>query len=81
MLGAPFVGDWGDLPAFFAANSFGLFLVVGFFVFHRYDDHRRVKAWVRRVRPEFVWPVILLGWIVAITISQGSSSKFIYFDF
>jgi len=40
-----------------------------------------VKAWARRVRPEFVWPVILLGWIVAITVSQGSSSKFIYFDF
>ena len=81
VLGAPFAGNWGDLPAFVAANSFGLFLVVVFLALHRYDDHRRVKAWVRRVRPEFVWPVILLGWIVAITVSQGSSSKFIYFDF
>src|SRR5262249_6260034 len=60
LLGAPFVGDWGDLPAFFAANVFGLLLVAVFLVLHRYDDHRRVKAWARRVRPEIVWPVILL---------------------
>ena len=81
VLCAPIASEWGDPGAFLAANSFALVLAAVFFSFHRFDDHRRVKAWVRRVRPEVVWPVIGLAWIVAITVSQGSSSKFIYFDF
>jgi len=28
-----------------------------------------------------VWPAIGLCWILAIAVSQGSSAKFIYFDF
>jgi alginate O-acetyltransferase complex protein AlgI len=48
---------------------------------HRFDDHRRVKAAVRHLRPEIIWPVIVLCWVLAITVSQGSSAKFIYFDF
>jgi len=45
---------------------------------HRYDDHRRIKAAVRHLRPEILWPVLGLLWIMAITVSQGSSAKFIY---
>ena len=36
---------------------------------------------VRYLRAEILWPVIVLLWLLAITISQGSSAKFIYFDF
>jgi hypothetical protein len=28
-----------------------------------------------------LWPVLALGWLLAIAISQGSSAKFISFDF
>jgi alginate O-acetyltransferase complex protein AlgI len=48
---------------------------------HRFDDHRLVRLAVRRTRPEFIWTAILFGWIVAITVSQGSSGAFVYFDF
>jgi hypothetical protein len=41
---------------------------------------QRVAGFIQ-VRPEIVWPAILPGWIVAIALSQGSSAKFIYFDF
>jgi len=60
---------------------FIVLLIAVFLLVHRYDDHRRIKAAVRYLRPEIFWPVIGLLWIMAITVSQGSSAKFIYFDF
>jgi hypothetical protein len=36
---------------------------------------------VRFGRPEIMWPALDLLWIIAITVSQDSSAKFIYFDF
>jgi alginate O-acetyltransferase complex protein AlgI len=81
MLAAPFAGGWENAYPVFAANVLPILLIVMFFGVHRYDDHRRIKAAVRYVRPEIVWPAILLGWIIAIALSQGSSAKFIYFDF
>jgi hypothetical protein len=41
----------------------------------------RVKAAVRFGRPEIMWPALGLLWIIAITVSQGSSAKSIYFGF
>jgi len=74
-------GGWAGVKDVATANLFIIVLIAGFFALHRFDDHRRVKAAVRAVRPEIVWPVLIALWIVAITISQGSSAKFIYFDF
>ena len=82
MLRAPFIGGgWGDALAFAGRNVFVLVLVAAFFALHRFDDQRRVKAAVRYVRPEVLWPALILLWVIAITVSQGSSAKFIYFDF
>jgi alginate O-acetyltransferase complex protein AlgI len=36
---------------------------------------------VRRLRAEILWPLLALLWVLAIAVSQGSSAKFIYFDF
>ena len=81
ILAAPFTAGWTDTGPLLAANALPVLLIVLFFCMHPFDDYRRLKAAVRYVRPEIVWPVIALGWIVAITVSQGSSAKFIYFDF
>jgi hypothetical protein len=82
MLHASIAGSgWADVNAFAAKNAFVLLLVGIFFIVHRFDDHRRVKLAARYVRPEVFWPVLILFWIIAITVSQGSSAKFIYFDF
>ena len=82
MLGAVFTGGgWTRGSTFVAANLFVVALVVVFLALHQYDDHRRMKAVARRVRPEVLWPVIIFLWLTAITVSQGSSAKFIYFDF
>lgn len=40
-----------------------------------------IVAFVRYTRAEIFWPILCLLWILAITLSQGSSAKFIYFDF
>lgn len=34
-----------------------------------------------RMRLDILWPIVILLWIIAITVSQGSSAKFIHFDF
>ena len=78
---APFSGRWPNFGSFVGQNSFVLVLIVIFFATHRFDDHRRVRAFVRYTRGEILWPLLGLLWMLAITLSQGSSSKFIYFDF
>ena len=81
VLALPVTGSWPDMGSFVEKYAFFLVLIVIFFATHRYDDHRRLRAFVRFARPEIVWPLIGLLWILAITLSQGSSAKFIYFDF
>jgi len=74
-------GGWPGIAEVATANLFVIVLIAIFFALHRLDDHRRVKAAVRALRPEILWPILIVLWIVAITVSQGSSAKFIYFDF
>jgi D-alanyl-lipoteichoic acid acyltransferase DltB (MBOAT superfamily) len=81
MMVASVSGSWSGIEPFFTQNAFVILLIVVFAACHRFDDHRLVKLAVRRSRPEFVWSTILFGWILAITISQGSSGAFVYFDF
>ena len=77
----PFVGPPGDPLAFLSAHAFHLMLLAVFVLTHPFDDHRRIRLFVRRAPAAFYWPAIALAWVLAITISTGSSAKFIYFDF
>jgi alginate O-acetyltransferase complex protein AlgI len=81
VLRAAVVGNWAGSPQFLNAHVFETLLMALFFVLHRYDDHRRIRIAAARLRPEILWPLLLAGWALAITVSQGSSAKFIYFDF
>jgi len=73
-------GGWQD-AGFVSRHAFVLLLLTVFLLTHRFDDHRRIRIAARRLRAEVLWPALILLWIVAITVSQGSSAKFIYFDF
>jgi alginate O-acetyltransferase complex protein AlgI len=81
VVAAPFVGRWNDFMLVASQNAFSILLIAIALCVHRFDSHWRVKAAVRRLRPEIVWPTIALCWVLAISTSQGSSAKFIYFDF
>ncbi len=81
LLRAVFAGGWSDAPAVLSANLFMTLLVAVCLLLHRFDDHRRIRAAVRYVRPELRWPALAALWLIAIAVSQGSSAKFIYFDF
>jgi hypothetical protein len=81
MMVASVAGSWSGIGPFLAQNVFPIFLIVVFAAFHRLDDHRLVRHAVRRVRPELFWVTILFGWILAISVSQGNSGAFVYFDF
>jgi alginate O-acetyltransferase complex protein AlgI len=74
-------GGWPDAAPLVERNLFVVVLMLMFFVAHRFDDHRRIRIAARSLRPEILWPTLALLWIIAITVSQGSSAKFIYFDF
>ena len=77
----PFLAGWGALAPFALENAFALGLLAVFFVLHRWDDHRTVERIVRFLPRAALAPIIAAAWILAIAVSQGSSAKFIYFDF
>lgn len=81
MLRAPFVQGWGDAGAFAATQAYPLLLFAIFAALCRYDDNRLVKAAARRLPKPVVWPAIAALWMLAITVSTGSSAAFIYFEF
>ncbi len=81
VLSGPFIAPWGDIPAFLSSHLFQLFLLVFFFALHPWDSHRQIRRIVSRLPGAILWPTIVLIWVLAITVSAGSSAKFIYFDF
>jgi alginate O-acetyltransferase complex protein AlgI len=74
-------GGWSETGSYVSNYLFPISLTAAFFLIHGLDDHRRILLAIRRIRREIVWVAIAFGWILAVTISQGSSAKFIYFDF
>jgi alginate O-acetyltransferase complex protein AlgI len=82
MLAAAFAGGgWDKAGDLVHAQSGAVLLLAIFALLHAFDDHRLIKLTIRRIRPEIVLPLIVLLLALAMTISHGSSTKFIYFDF
>lgn len=81
ILVGPFSASWDGFGKFVTTYPFELFLMLIFFVTHRYDAHARVRIAARTWNKGILWPVIGAMFVVAITVSQGSSAKFIYFEF
>lgn len=77
----PFTASHEGFGKFVETYPFELFLLVVFFIAHRYDAHARVRIAARRWNKAILWPVICAMFAIAITVSQGSSAKFIYFEF
>jgi alginate O-acetyltransferase complex protein AlgI len=82
VLAAAFAGgNWQTTGQIISAQSGTVLLLAVFAVLHAFDDHRMIKLAIRRIRPEIVLPLIVLLWALAMTLSHGTSAKFIYFDF
>ncbi|HTB04954.1 MAG TPA: MBOAT family O-acyltransferase [Bradyrhizobium sp.] len=81
VLQGPFTASWDGFRTFAATYAFELILVFIFLVTHRYDAHSRVRMAVRTWNKGILWPVVVAMFALAITVSQGSSAKFIYFEF
>jgi hypothetical protein len=81
VLTGPITAPWTDSLGFLQKYVFELCLIAVFLVTHRYDRHALVRLAIARAPGSLVWVAIALAATVAITVSQGSSSKFIYFDF
>jgi alginate O-acetyltransferase complex protein AlgI len=81
VLAGPFLAPWPDLAAFIYQHMFELLLLIIFFVTHRFDRHAYARVAVAKVNAGVIWAIVVILFILAITISLGSSAKFIYFDF
>jgi alginate O-acetyltransferase complex protein AlgI len=81
VLSGPFTVSWENLALELERSAFPLLLTAVFFLFHRYDRHAYLRIANRRVNPALQYTVIFVCWVVAVAVSQGSSAKFIYFDF
>jgi alginate O-acetyltransferase complex protein AlgI len=81
VLAGPFMAPVPDIAAFMTEHGFSILLLGVFLATHRYDRHPRVRLLVRRCRKSVLCAMIVSLWILAISVSQGSSAKFIYFDF
>jgi alginate O-acetyltransferase complex protein AlgI len=82
VLTAAFVGGgWSTAGEVVKSQSAAVLLLGVFFALHACDDHRLIKLAISRIRQEIILPLIVLLWALAMTLSHGSSTKFIYFDF
>jgi alginate O-acetyltransferase complex protein AlgI len=81
VLKGPFLASWESLSTDMQVNSFALGLLALFFLTHRFDRHALVRFCMSRVSWAITVPFLAFLWTVALTLSQGSSAKFIYFDF
>jgi alginate O-acetyltransferase complex protein AlgI len=81
VLQGAFMAPLGNLGVFAASHVFPLLLLALFLLTHRWDSHRSIRRGVHVLPQPVFWPMVVLVWVLAITVSAGSSAKFIYFDF
>ncbi len=81
VLAGPFVAGWSDALAELRLNAFPVLLLVLLFGLHRWDRHALIRLGARRLPKAILLPVLAVCVMIAVVVSQGSSAKFIYFDF
>ena len=81
VLQGPFVASWENLSVDMQTNTFTLALLTLFLLTHRFDRHALIRLMLSRVSWAITVPFLAFLWTVALTLSQGNSAKFIYFDF
>ncbi len=81
VLAGPFTQTYGSAGLVLAALAFPILLIAVFLVTHVWDRHARLRWLSVHGNKAMQWGVIVLFWILAIAVAQGSSAKFIYFDF
>jgi len=74
-------GSASGLAGFVSEHLYVLILMLVFIVTHRWDSHARVRLALQHSPKPVVWATVLGVATLAIALSQGSSAKFIYFDF
>jgi alginate O-acetyltransferase complex protein AlgI len=81
VLAGPFLADWSSAAAELRTQVFPVLLLVVLFGLHRFDRHALIRLGVRRLSKTVLLPILAFCIMVAFVVSQGSSAKFIYFDF
>lgn len=81
VLSGPFLSTWPNPLGEIQRNAFPLVLMIVLFALHRYDRHALIRLCVRSMSKAVLIPLLFFGCLAAFAVAQGSSAKFIYFDF
>jgi alginate O-acetyltransferase complex protein AlgI len=81
VLEGPFVAGFQNAGPTLSKLAFPILLTVIFLATHVLDRHSRLRWLSQHGNKIIQWGVILLLCMIAVAVSQGSSAKFIYFDF
>ena len=74
-------GSYTNYSLFLEKYNFILLLLIVFFFTHKLDNKKFIFENIKKIRREFLIPIILSLWMLVISFSQVSSGTFIYFDF
>lgn len=81
VLAGPLTGSAQDPWAFLVEHAYPILLIGLFLALHPFDSHARIRLALKTAPRAVVWALLLVLSTLAIALSQGSSAKFIYFDF
>jgi alginate O-acetyltransferase complex protein AlgI len=81
VLEGPFVAGFQNAGPTLSKLAFPILLTVIFLATHVLDRHSRLRWLSQHGNKIIQWGVIVLLCMIAVAVSQGSSAKFIYFDF
>jgi D-alanyl-lipoteichoic acid acyltransferase DltB (MBOAT superfamily) len=79
ILAAPFTASWDESS--FSRGGLAFILTSVFFLLHRWDSHGTMRWLVNRIPLVVLYSLNVGILVLAVVLSQGSSAKFIYFDF
>jgi alginate O-acetyltransferase complex protein AlgI len=77
----PFTAPLGNLNDFFTKHLFLIIIMAVFYLTHRWDAHRTIRQFIKKLPPYALWIILGFCWMLALTMNVTSSNKFIYYDF
>ena len=81
VLAGPFSSNWPGINEVTRKYAYEIILLFVFFLTHRFDRHAYIRYAVQHCNKGFLWGCIVVAFLVAVVTSQGSSARFIYYDF
>lgn len=81
VLNGPLTSSFENFLEFIQHHLFSVILILLFLVTHRWDSHKTIRVFVKKLPPSALWVILGFIWFISITFNLTSTDKFIYYDF